>query len=48
MNITLSSRELLTKILNKALGERRIEPNRRVKSIEFKKPNRRKTERREK
>ena len=38
--------ELLTKILNTALGERRAKLNRRARLVEFKKPNRREMERR--
>jgi hypothetical protein len=38
----------IEKIVKKIIGDRRIESNRRVKLVEFKKPNRRKTERREK
>ena len=36
----------IEKIVKKILGDRRIGLDRRVKLVEFKKPNRRKTERR--
>lgn len=35
-------------IVKRILGDRRIESDRRVKLVEFKKPNRRETERRKK
>jgi len=39
---------LLEKIVKRIIGDRRNEIDRRVKLVEFKKPNRRETERRKK